>query len=320
MKKIFIILIICLFLASCTNQKTNEQTPNTQAVKLTPYHTSTLTPTQTQVPPGIPTATIAPTVTPTPGIYEVKANDTLIVIAFRNGLTLEELQAANPDVNAYNLSIGMKLNIPAAKSTPGAQEISTPTPAPVVIHPPRCVPSLTGGLYCFALVENTLDRDLENLSAEFSLSDPATGEVVTQIAQLPLNKLRKGTALPFYVYFNAPVYMEPKIGIQLLTATGVESESGGAFPLAISDLQISIAPDGMSALLSGTAGMDGEGWSASQILLAAAAYNDMGEVVGVRRLELNQELQPGQSRDFNFKVYSTGGSIARVDVFGEGLP
>jgi len=114
--------------------------------------------------------------------------------------------------------------------------------------------------------------------------------------------------------------MEPKIGIQLLTATGVESESGGSFPLVISDLQILIAPDEMSALLTGSAGMDEEGWSASQILLAAAAYNDKSEVVGVRRLELKLELQPGQSRDFNFKIYSTGGSIVRVDVFGEGLP
>jgi len=167
MKKIFFVLIISLLLASCSNLETKEQTPITQVVKLTPYHTSTLTPTQTQIPPGIPTATLAPTVTPTPGSYEVKANDTLIVVAFRNGLTLEELQAANPDVNAYNLTIGMKLKIPAAKSTPGTQEISTPTPAPVVIQPHRCVPSLTGGLYCFALAENTLDRDLENLSAEF---------------------------------------------------------------------------------------------------------------------------------------------------------
>lgn len=313
-------MIISLLLASCSSQSTGVQPPATQEVQLTPYHTATLTPTQTEVAPGIPTATLAPTVTPTPRIYEVKANDTLIVIAYRNGLSLEELQAANPDVNAYNLSIGMKLNIPAAKSTPGTQEISTPTPAPLVIYPPRCVPSLTGGLYCYALVENKLDRDLENLSAEFRLNDPVTGEVVTQTAQLPLNKLRSGTALPFYVYFNPPVYLEPQIGIQLLTATGVESEGGGPFPLAISDLQISSAPDGMSAVLSGSAGMDGKGWSASQILLAAVAYNDIGEVVGVRRLEVKMELLPGQSRDFNFKIYSSGGSIARVEVYGEGLP
>jgi LysM repeat protein len=320
MKKIFFVTIISLLLASCSSQKTDVQNSITQSVQLTPYYTATLTPTQTKVPPGVPTATLAPTVTPTPRIYEVKANDTLIVIAFRNGLTLEELQAANPDVNAYNLSIGMKLNIPAAKSTPGTQEISTPTPAPVVVHPPKCVPSLTGGLYCFALVENNLDRDLKNLSAEFRLSNPVTGDVVTQTAQLLLNKLQKGISLPFYAYFNAPVPLEPQVGIQLLTATGVESEDGSPFPLAISDLQILIAPDGLSVMVSGNAGMDAGGWSVSQILLAAVAYDDMSEVVGVRRSEVKLDLQPGQIQDFNFKIYSTGESITRVEVFGEGLP
>ncbi len=113
--QIAVIFAALLILASCAQMTPNGSDISTQAVQLTPYRTATATATITPTPPDAPTSTLAPTITPTPRVYTVKANDTLIDIAYLNGLTLDELKAANPDVNPYNLAIGTKLLIPAAK-------------------------------------------------------------------------------------------------------------------------------------------------------------------------------------------------------------
>jgi len=293
---------------------------STESVQLTPYHTATATATMTPTPPDVPTATLAPTVTPTPWVYTVKANDTLIDIAYLNGLTLDELKTANPDVNPYNLSIGTKLNIPAAQPTQGTLAAPNPTPAPIPVKAIKCTPSLTGGLYCFALIENNQQTDLENLTAEFRLTDPATGDVVTQSAQFPLSRLKAGAALPFYTYFSPPVVLDSQAGLNILTAAAVQSGSGDQMFLAVEDGQFSVASDGLSAVFSGGATLEGEGWSASRIVLAAVAYNTAGEVVGVRRAEVSTALASGEEYQFEITVYSTGGKIADVMVYGEALP
>lgn len=321
MKRLVIALVlIASILTSCAAKPAPEAGSSSEAVRLTPYHTATSTPTITATAPDVPTATLAPTVTPTPGTYVVKANDTLIVIAYRNGLTLDELKAANPDVNAYNLAIGMKLSIPAAKPKPGTQTAPTPTPATALIHSARCVPSLSGGAYCYAIVENPLDVDLENLSAEFRLTDPATGEVATQSAQLLLSKLRAGSALPLYTYFSPQAAKNVQVSVLLLTATTAETSGSKIAALAISDQQMTLAPDGLSAVITGSASLEGEGWSVKNIHLAAAAYDAANNIIGVRRVEIAEDLQSGGTYPFKLMIYSTGGKILRVDVYGEGLP
>lgn len=61
-------------------------------------------------------ASHAPTVppAPTPTVYTVKKGDTLSKIAARNGLTLDELLAANPDIkNPNKVGEGQQIIIPA---------------------------------------------------------------------------------------------------------------------------------------------------------------------------------------------------------------
>lgn len=318
--QIAVIFAALLILASCAQMTPNGSDISTQAVQLTPYRTATATATITPTPPDAPTSTLAPTITPTPRVYTVKANDTLIDIAYLNGLTLDELKAANPDVNPYNLAIGTKLLIPAAKPAQSTLAVPNPTPAPIPVRAINCTPSLTGGLYCFALIENNQENDLENLTAEFRLTDPSSGEVISQSAQFPLSRLKAGTALPFYTYFSPPIAMNPNVELNILTAAAVENGKGDQMFLNIEDNQFIVAPDGLSAVFNGGATLDGEGWSAGQIVLAAVAYNAAGEVIGVRRVEVKTGLATGEEYSFETTVYSTGGKIANVMVFGEAFP
>ncbi len=321
MKKLVMFIILAsLILVSCTSQTTQETGAPQVGSELTPYRTATLVPTFTTTPVSAPTITLAPTITPTPWVYEVKANDTLFIIAYRNGLTLKELEAANPDVNAYNLAIGMKLNIPASQGKQSTQTVPTPTPAPLAVQSPRCVPSITGGMYCFALVENNQDADLENLTAEFHLTDPATGNAVSQEAQFPLSRLRTGSALPFYAYFAPPVFENPQASLQVLTATTATTSGADYLPLTVADVQVTISADGLSAVVTGSAKLEVEGGTAGKMIFAAAAYDASGQVLGIRRVEIKTQLKSGESYPVSLTVYSTGGKIAKADVYGEGLP
>ena len=312
--------LIFLFLGSCSKQVPVNEGIVTESVKLTPYRTATITPTVTVVPPEKPTATLVPTITLTPQVYEVKAKDTLFTIAARNGLTVAELTAANPGVSAYSLYVGTRLVIPAAGGNSSTQSAPTPTPSPMFVYSPKCFPSITGGYYCFALVENREDYDVENLTGEFRLTDLESGKELTQDTFLPLTRLLQGSAVPFYVYFTPPVFDHPTATFRVLSAMPVAAENAGIYPMTIKDQMVEIAEDGSSADISGKARYEGTGKSAKLIRLLVVAYDAEGNVVGLRRYEEEVELKPAVDFEFRISVLSTGGKIDRVEIFGEAQP
>jgi LysM repeat protein len=90
----------------------------------------------------VPTATL-PATLPEPKIigsgaaqpgggssYTVKGGDTLAGIASRFGVSLEDLRAANPNINGAALSIGQSIRLPASTDTTAAPTEAAATPAP----------------------------------------------------------------------------------------------------------------------------------------------------------------------------------------------
>jgi hypothetical protein len=68
-----------------------------------------------------PSASVAPTVppAPTPVLYTIKKGDTLSKIATANGITIEELLAANPSIKDPNkIGLGQQIIIPAPSQEP----------------------------------------------------------------------------------------------------------------------------------------------------------------------------------------------------------
>lgn len=283
---------------------------------LTPYVTVTLTPTATSTPIGAPTATPAPTLSPTPRIYTVKAKDTLLVIAFRNGLTVDELKAANPDVNPYLLSVGSTLVIPPSSGVSGTPSPQEATPTTLLVGTAYCIPTATGGAYCFAVVTNEQPFEVANVSAEFRLVNPTTGDVLTEPATLPVSRVTQATALPLFAYFPPPVFANPQVMLEVQTAMQA-GEASTAPIVSVAEPLVEINADGSSARVSGEAAVAAGGKDTGALWITAVAFDAQGDVLGVRRWESRQGAKAGASTPFEMWVYSTGGTIATVELFTE---
>jgi LysM repeat protein len=320
-KTILTLALCCMIIAACQGKSsTQKPAAGPSAGELIPYFTVTVSPTMTVTPVNAPTATPLPTLTPTPQTYILKENDTLWTIAAKNGLTVAELEAANPDIDPYDLKAGMTIVIPAPGGVSKTETVPTPTAVAVSIHSPQCTPSLTGGLYCFAVAENQQGFDVENLVAQFILTDPETGDRYIQEGLLPLNRLTSGSSLPLFTYFAPPVPANPTVEVQLLSASPVP-ETGDVFlDIEIVDQKTTISADGYSATITGTVKLSNSKKSASQFWVAAVAYDSQGNIVAVRKLNQQAELSKNTTGDFAIYVYSIAGKIDHVDLFGEATP
>jgi glucan endo-1,3-beta-D-glucosidase len=82
-------------------------------------------------------STINSTTSASAATYNVVANDTFYIIAGKLGVTLEQLEGANPGIPPTALPVGQVLNIPTAASTNGTPITTSMSP---VTTPPSSLP------------------------------------------------------------------------------------------------------------------------------------------------------------------------------------
>ena len=240
------------------------------------------------------------------------------LIAEKFGVSLDELQTANPDVSSNAMSIGQVLYIPSNPDNPTGE--ATPTPAPFVIRQIGCYPTANRGMWCFVLAFNESSDFMENLSAQVTLVDSQNSILASQTALLPLNILPPHTALPLSVYFPPDIPVGAKPQVQVLTAIRLLPDDARYIPATIHNPLVQINAGGHSAQVSGQVSSLSQTSVANQVWVAATAYDDAGRVVGVRRWESNSSLNAGGSLPFEFLLSSIGGRIARVEFAVEARP
>lgn len=320
--------------ASGTPQATFTPRP-TRAGTLAPF--SGPPPTATATPGAADTPTPLPSATPTPRSHTVRKGEDMFGIALRYGVPLDELMAANPEVDPRWMSIGAVLVIPAAQHTPTPDPANPPQPTPVgvEIQPPDCYPSGEGGLWCFVRAENGQGFSVEGLALNLRLYDRESGQIIEQSAFPPLNLLPPGGFLPLAAYLPPPAPRSFDASAELLSALPVPPESRRYLELTQTDIQVEISADGLSAQVSGVlslAGGDapstGSGETpstgsanapAQKAYALAVAFDEIGRIIGLRRWD-GGELAPGGTQPFELLVYSTGPRIASVTVLAEGIP
>jgi len=313
MHRALLITAFCvLFSTACASQPTRS-TPH--AVTLIPYVTSTQAPLAS--PEGLVPLT-TPLPSPTPFTYTVQAGDSMSVIAEKFGVSLDDLQAANPEVSSNAMSVGQVLRIPSDPENPSGEP--TPTPAPFVVQQIECYPTANRGMWCFVQAFNDSPDFMENLSAQITLVDSNNSVRASLAALLPLNILPPNTALPLTIYFPPEIPADAKPRVQILTAIRLMPDDQRYIPSTVNNTLVQVNADGHSALVSGVVLSLSETSAANQVWVAATAYDDAGRVVGVRRWESNTGLNAGASLPFEFMISSIGGKIAQVEFAVEARP
>jgi LysM repeat protein len=300
------------FLSSCASAKADlPPMPST----LIPFSTSTQAPSQTPEPL---VAAETPLPSPTPFTYTIKSGDTISSIALKFGVSMDELQAANPEISPNAMSIGQTIKIPSNPDNPSGEP--TPTPAPFTVQQIECYPTADKGMWCFVLAHNDLSDFIENISAQITLVDSKNKPIASQTALLPLNILPPNTALPLSVFFAPEIPYDAKPQVQILTAIRLLPDDQRYIPVTVDNTLVQVNADGLSARVTGTVLSQSQDRAASQVWVAGTAYDEAGHVVGVRRWEWSSGPAAGGSIPFEFMISSIGGRIARVEFAVEARP
>ena len=295
------LLLLGILLSACGAPVSEQPIDVTPQQSLTATLASTLT-------PDVLVIFETPQPTITPQTYVVESGDTISEIAEGFNISSSDLIAANPGVNPNALTIGQTLIIPDPSAPLAAA--STLTPMPVPVTQASCHPTADSGLWCFALIQNNTAGLLENVSAQINLLDENRNVVTSQTAFTPLDIIQPNSSLPVYVYFpNAPANVTPQI--QILSA--MQASGLGYLPASLNNIVTQIDWGGKSAQVSGSVTLPAESNAASQVWVAAVAYDKNGTVVGVKRWE-GGALEPSGSLRFEFLVSSIGGVIEAVEL------
>ena len=311
-------LLLLLLLTACAPVQTQSMP---RAVDLTPFATSTKNPiasTETaQTPEGL-VAAETPLPSPTPFTYTIKSGDTISSIALQFGVSMDDLQAANPEISPNTMSIGQVIKIPSDPENPSGEP--TPTPAPFIVQQIECYPTADRGMWCFVLVHNQLSEFMENVSAQVTLVDADDAVIASQTALLPLNILPPNTSLPLTVFFPPEIPFDAKPQVQILTAISLLPDDERYLSATVSSTLVQVDAQGHSAGVSGQVLMPADASDASQVWVVATAYDESGRVAGVRRWEWDDGLAAGGSLPFEFLLSSIGGKISQVEFAVEARP
>jgi hypothetical protein len=241
----------------------------------------------------------------------------MLAIALRNGITLEELQAANPDVNPRALSVGTELIIPYGENSPSIPV--TATPISIETRSADCY-LVRDGVSCLLLVINDKSRPLENISAQIILYDQ-DGEIIAEgIAITPLNLIPVDEELPVTVFIPGSYSEEFSAVGTILTGGRVPKNDERYLNIWSAIDRTEISEDGSHAVINGAVGLPRNSPSGNLVWILAIAYDSQGRAVGVRKIEQSTPLVPGQSREFEIAVYSLGPQISEVTVIAEARP
>jgi hypothetical protein len=317
MKLLRISWIPVLLLSACSIFSGEQAAPQSL---LTPYVTQTpaeeIVPTETDA----PAATPEPTLTSTPFVHVLGSDETISSLALTYGLEVNEILAINPEITPNALSVGIEILIPYSNTTAeDAKENVSVISAPLALalSQPDCTQTAEGGLWCLAQVSNPLAQSATGITVTFTLKDDAGETVSEQTVPSLLNLLAPNESLPVAAYFTPETPSDYSVSAVLKTALPVDETDPGYAPLEIKVNSIDTA--GQSAHVSAVIPLQAADSGISNIWVALIAYDEGGQVVGVRRLEFTPVTEGEEGQAIKVYVYSNGHDIQQVDVRAEAI-
>jgi len=248
---------------------------------------------------------------PTPLTHVVQQGDTLLGIAMRYGVELNDLLVANAGVNPRFLSVGQAILIPGPEGSPAAGLLPTATPAPIELAPPACYRTLDGSLWCLTMAHNPTQAAVEGVGALITLGTASGQPLRSEPAYASLNVLAPGQRLPLAAYFAPPV---PEFEVAQARLTSAVSAAALVDRYARVEVGLGRSTPGPEAA-SWTVSAEvtliegGEG----QVAVTLLALDGQGRPVGLTKLLLRANPRAA----FELAVSSLGPPIAGVELQAE---
>jgi LysM repeat protein len=286
-----------------------------------------------------------PTPTATPFLHVLTKDDTLLGLAFRYGVSLEEILAANPGINPHFLTIGKTVVIPIKIEEPTA--LPTQTLIPLGLGTPHCYLAGDGGSWCVLTLRNDQAQPVENVSVWLGIFSASGENIGSQVVVPPLNLVNPGQAMPIMAYFAPPLGPGITARARLLTVLNVEKKAKRYLPVSLQGVETQIALLGQQAEARGQVELTGT-VKASALWVLAVAYGEDGEIAGMRKWEAETDARclgsspdgtptgtesaassptpapapklPRKCQSFDLTVFSLGPVIRKVDILVEARP
>ncbi|HJS28818.1 MAG TPA: LysM peptidoglycan-binding domain-containing protein [Anaerolineales bacterium] len=313
-------MTLLLLAAGCDRAPSPTGLAVTPTSRLVMFETPTPSPIPIQPTPAL-AATLTPLPSATPFSYVIAPGDTLLAIAFRFGVSMEEILRVNPGIDPGFLTIGAPLVIPLGEA--GSGFLPTPTPVPLIHGAAQCHPTPEGDLWCFVPVLNENSTELEAVRGHVDIYN-AEGELISsQTLESPLNIIPPGESLPMSAYFPG-IYEEGLFARGFIEGAFLANNTAGRYfesIVEVDDVTISEAKDW--AYVTGGVTLTGEAGDLPaevRVTVAAIAYGPSGEVAGLRVWEMDGPLSPGVRVPFSITIYSLGPEIERVEILAEIRP
>ena len=314
----------CLLLAACIGGCTQDRpdednglvpaTPVAVAATPTPYEVvPTYTPTpiihiDVRLPPGTPTPT------PMPQQHRVEAGDTLIGIAARYGVAVEDLQELNGIGDPRGLQIGQELEIPALHVP---EEDTNPVRAR---HELRRVAVAVDGLGTAWVMGEVVNLDtvpVEQIRVAARLQTADGTEMVRRTALAVRHITPPGKAAPFM--FRLGEVSQTAHGWTLAVASIKPAHIGGyATELSVGNLRFEPQPSG-TVLVSGLV-TNHELVAVAEPEVVVTALDAQRRVTAVRvMLPDERTLVPGGEVAFEGVLIPLGEPVTDVTAFAQGF-
>jgi LysM repeat protein len=318
-KLILLSISFSLILLMCGCSDATEVIPVQPTTTLRPYFP--FSPTSTSTHP-IPTITAQPTLGPTatPFVHIVRKEDTLLGIAIRYGVSLEEILAANPGINPTILSIDQQIIIPGPGGDSASNFLPVATPFPLLLSEVKCYPTATEHLWCISTLENKEGFPLEGVSVEILLLNE-NGEVLESgLTFSPLNLIPEGGIIPFSVLFpssSAGYAYAVAIPVTAYRASNIEERY---LPLEWNLQTNQPGENRKTWSITGRLDLHGEGEKiTNRVSILAIGLDTEGEIVGFRQLVIGSELRSGDTVPFEMEIFSVGPPINHIEILAEAL-
>lgn len=306
-------MIPVLLLSACSLMQGEEIAPQ---LLLTPYVTKT---SQVQVVENEESEvelTPTPTLTPTPFPHVLAVNETISSLALTYGLEINEILAINPEITPNALSVGTQILIPHAETISESVNVIS-EPLALEISQAECVHTAEGGLWCSAEVLNSLEQDAAGITVAFTLRNNAGELVREQTVPAVLNYLKASDRIPASAYFSPSIPAVYSVTSELATALPAEESALGYLPINIKVNSVDV--DGRTARISALIPVMDEESGVSKIWVVLMAYDEAGQLVGIRKIEYSPITTGETGQTIKIFVYSNSKDIKQVNVLGEAV-